>query len=37
MLSELKGYDDFPKSERWIEDALKKILERADGDAQLGK
>jgi len=37
MLSELKGYDDFPKSETWIEDALKKILERADGDAQLGK
>jgi len=37
MLSELKGYDDFPKSARWIEDALKKILERADGDAQLGK
>ncbi|HTE32389.1 MAG TPA: DUF4091 domain-containing protein [Chryseolinea sp.] len=30
MLAELKGYDDFPKSEKWIQTTLKNILTHAD-------
>jgi hypothetical protein len=30
LLNDLKGYDDFPKSEKWIQDTVKKILERAE-------
>lgn len=26
MLSELKSYEDFPKSEKWVEDSLRKVL-----------
>jgi len=26
MLAELKDYADFPKSQRWIDDALGKVL-----------
>jgi len=30
LLAELKGYDDFPKSEEWIQTTLKNILTHAD-------
>lgn len=28
LLSSLKSYEDFPKTEKWIQDAIKKVLSR---------
>jgi len=37
LLNDLKGYDNFPKSEKWIEETVKKILERADDASESGR